>query len=604
MISQLENHLWHSTVFTCAVALLTLMLRRNRAALRHGLWMTASIKFLVPFSLLIGIGREVPWPNVPAIAEPRLAIVEQVSEPFALQTSPPATHSAPKPTSPVPAVLFGVWLCGFTAHSLVWFRRWRRIRVALRAASPAFLNLPARAMFGPTHLEPGVFGILKPVLLLPRGITERLTPAQFDAIIAHELCHVQRRDNLAAAIHMVVEALFWFHPLVWWIERRLVEERERACDEKVLQMAIDPQVYAEGIVSVCRLYLEAPLVCISGVTGANLRKRIEDIMTNRMTVRLSLAQQAVLAAGAIAALGLPVLAGIMSPAGIRAQSPLPQSPAAQLGPGRFPKFEVVSIKPCKPGVTNGGGPPGAGSSPGRLRTTCGILADTDNTGMIQVAYNRYAGGYLSSFRMIPIEGAPDWMHSERFDIDATSDGQPSILMMQGPMMQGVLENRFRLKIHRETRQGPVYELALGKGSPKLKPLAEGSCIPAAIGHPLPELTADQRRCTDIVNPRGSVEFEGGTLSMFAGLLGLALDRPVIDKTGIMGQFAIHLVFSPDDSATPGPAPDDRGAPTAARTPDAPGIFQAIQEQVGLKLVPARGPVDVLVIDHIERPSEN
>ena len=282
------------------------------------------------------------------------------------------------------------------------------------------------------------------------------------------------------------------------------------------------------------------------------------------------------------------------------------SQAQPLSPHGTPKFDVVSIKPCKPGVAEGGGPPvnGAGSSPGRLRIGCGILADTDNTGMIQVAYNRYAGGYLSSFRVIPIEGGPDWMHSERFDIDARSDGQPSLLMMQGPMMQAVLEDRFQLKIHRETRSGPVYELALSKGSPKLKPLPEGSCTPVALGRPLPELAADQRRCRNLVNPRGAVEFEGGTLSMFVGLLGMILDRPVIDKTGIPGSFAIHLVFSPDDFPAPRPATADPGAPAAVKTPDAPGIFQAIQEQLGLKLASAKGPVDVLVIDHIERPSGN
>jgi hypothetical protein len=221
---------------------------------------------------------------------------------------------------------------------------------------------------------------------------------------------------------------------------------------------------------------------------ANLRKRIEGIMTNRIAVRLSLAKQAVLAAGGITALGLLIAAGIMSTARIQAQYPSPQS-----APGPFPKFEVVSIKPCKPGVTKGGGPGGspvykAASSPGRLRIGCEILADIDNACMIQVAYNRYAGGYLSSFRMIPIEGGPDWMHSEKFDIDARSDCQPSILMMQGPMMQAVLEDRFQLKIHRETRQGPVYELAPGKGSPKLKRFQEGSCTPVALGRPLPEPT--------------------------------------------------------------------------------------------------------------------
>jgi uncharacterized protein (TIGR03435 family) len=108
----------------------------------------------------------------------------------------------------------------------------------------------------------------------------------------------------------------------------------------------------------------------------------------------------------------------------------------------------------------------------------------------------------------------------------------------------------------------------------------------------------------MVNPRGSVDIEGGTLSALAGLLGMALDRPVIDKTGITNQFEIHLLFSPDDSSAPRRATADLDAPAAVRAPDAPGIFQAIQEQLGLKLVPAKGPVDVLVIDHIERPSEN
>ena len=305
-------------------------------------------------------------------------------------------------------------------------------------------------------------------------------------------------------------------------------------------------------------------------------------MTKRIAVRLSLAKTAALTVAGIAALGLPIVVGIRSTAA-RAQSASPQSAA-----GPFPKFEVVSIKSCKPGTA--GGREGRTSSPGRLSIGCGILADTDNTGMIQVAYNRYAGGYLNSYRVIPIEGGPDWIRSERFEIDAQSDGQPSILMMEGPMMQTILEDRFELKIHRETRQGPVYELALAEGPPKLKPLQDGNCTPVVIGRPLPVLPSGQHLCRNMVSldsPR-AVEIEGGTLSSFAGLLGMALDRPVIDKTGITSYFEIHLVFSPDGAAAP----------------DAPGISQAIQEQLGLRLVPAKGPVHVLVIDHIERPSEN
>jgi uncharacterized protein (TIGR03435 family) len=272
--------------------------------------------------------------------------------------------------------------------------------------------------------------------------------------------------------------------------------------------------------------------------------------------------------------------------------------AQPVSPLVTPKFDVVSIKPCKSGDRRGGD-----SSPGRLSIGCALLADTDNTGLIQQAYNRYAAGHLTSFGVIPIEGGPDWIHSETFEIDAKSDGHPSIQMMLGPMMQAILQDRFKLRIHRETRQGPVYELALGKGSPKLKPLQDGSCTPPLVGHPLPALAPGQRLCRNAVSPR-SVDFEGGTLSMFAGLLGLILDRPVIDKTGITNYFEIRLKFSPDDSAASRLATADPGSPAAVSSPDAPGIFQAIQEQLGLRLVPAKGPVNVLLIDHIERPSEN
>ena len=225
-----------------------------------------------------------------------------------------------------------------------------------------------------------------------------------------------------------------------------------------------------------------------------------------------------------------------------------------------PKFDVVSIKTCKPGVTKPGG-----SSPGRLHISCGVLANTDNTGLIQVGYNRYASGRLTSYAVIPIEGGPDWIHSETYEIDAKSDGQPSFQMMEGPMMQAILEDRFKLRIHRETRQGPVYELVLGKGSPKLKQFPDGSCIPVVLGRSLPPLSPGQHYCN---------------------------------------YFEIHLVFSPNDSEATRPVAANPGVSAEVRAPEAPGIFQAIQEQLGLKLVPSKGPVDVLVIDHIERPSEN
>ena len=140
----------------------------------------------------------------------------------------------------------------------------------MRESSALDMDAPIPVRGSRSRFEPGVFGILRPVLLLPEGLEDRVSPAQFQAIMAHELCHVERRDNLTAALHMLVQAIFWFHPLVWWIRTRLVEERERACDDDVLTVVSDARVYAEGILNVCKFYLESPLVCVSGVTGSGL----------------------------------------------------------------------------------------------------------------------------------------------------------------------------------------------------------------------------------------------------------------------------------------------------------------------------------------------
>jgi hypothetical protein len=168
----------------------------------------------------------------------------------------------------------------FLVVTFSWWRRWWGIRAAMRAGSPLDLAVDVPVLSSPAMLEPGVFGIFRPVLLLPEGITDRLAPAHLEAILAHELCHVRRRDNLAAAIHMAVEAIFWFHPLVWWLGARLVEERERACDEEVLRLGGQPEVYAESILKTCQFYLESPLVCMSGISGSDLKKRIVRIMTH------------------------------------------------------------------------------------------------------------------------------------------------------------------------------------------------------------------------------------------------------------------------------------------------------------------------------------
>jgi beta-lactamase regulating signal transducer with metallopeptidase domain len=285
--------------------------------------------------MLVAMGSLIRWQTAPKMKPSSLsAVMSEVSQPFAA----PAVSSAllavaPPAANPLPAVPLGIWACGFLGIACSWWIRWRRIRATVRSGSPVHLKLPVRAMSSPTLLEPGVFGVFQPVLMLPEGIFERLAVAQVEAVIAHELCHVRHRDNLIAAIHMFVETVFWFHPLVWWIGKRMVEDRERACDEEVLRLGSEPRVYAEGILGICKLYVESPLACVSGVTGADLKKRIEAIMKNRAVVKLDFTRKAALAIAGIAALALPIAVGIVNAPSVRAQS----------SAGQKRTFDVASV---------------------------------------------------------------------------------------------------------------------------------------------------------------------------------------------------------------------------------------------------------------------
>ena len=183
--------------------------------------------------------------------------------------------------------LLGIWTCGFVAIVAFRIRLSRQLwDVALTSRRVELLDMevPARLQVGLADglLEPGVIGWLNPVLLLPADIERHLSRPEIEAIVAHELCHVRRFDNMTAAIHMVAEAIFWFHPLVWWLGARLVDERERACDEHVLRSVGAPGPYAQGILNVCKRYVASPLASVSGVGSANVRQRIEAILANRI----------------------------------------------------------------------------------------------------------------------------------------------------------------------------------------------------------------------------------------------------------------------------------------------------------------------------------
>jgi bla regulator protein blaR1 len=577
MIPELTNHLWQSTLFALAAALLGLAFRKNRARVRYGLWLAASIKFLLPFALLMGLGNSV-WSSLAArkialavVAPPVVSVaIEKVSEPFSSSviSAPAASHAA----NWLPLALFAIWACGFCSVAFMRFRGWLRIRSAVRASEPIDIAVPVALRASSELLEPGVVGFFRPTLLLPDGILENLSPPQLGAVIAHELAHIRRRDNLTAAIQMLVEALFWFYPVVWWIGARLVEERERACDESVLNLGNESQDYAEAILNVCKLYVESPLVCVSGVTGASLKKRIHRILADTVGRDLTVGKKIALAAAAAFALTLPVAVGILDAPQARAQSADTTAAA----------FEVASVKPDENAAHYRGE---------------NIDIDEDNdfytgTGLTPRYLIEYAYGLTSNDQL---SGGPSWVNSDKFVINAKSD-DTLVAKWKGNRklkeanlraeMRSLLEERFQLKVSHQTKELPVFELVVAKGGPKFAASPDTNDNHHNDGHNQGDV-----EILDIKNePISDFVQELSRQPELAGHL-------VIDKTGLTDSYSFAWKWTRQRNSAQAVADGDS-------TSAPPSIWTALQEQLGLKLESAKAPVDCIVIDQIEHPTPN
>jgi uncharacterized protein (TIGR03435 family) len=276
-----------------------------------------------------------------------------------------------------------------------------------------------------------------------------------------------------------------------------------------------------------------------------------------------------------------VLTGFMLPQ-TRAQAPAARA-----------EFEVASIKPNTSGNNLIMVRPPVG---GRFTATNARLKM-----LIGLAYK------VQNFE---ISGGPAWIDTEGYDVTAKAADSTIGIDQLRPMLQTLLEDRFKLAVHRETKEVPVYALLAGKNGPKLPEAKESGCVPFEPNKPPPPPAPGQFPPTPCGGFfMGPNHLEGGKVGMtqLAGALSNILGRPVIDKTGFTGTFDVKLDFSPEGTAFGGrggfgPPP---GGPGDAPNADAPpSIFTVIQEQLGLKLESQKGPGEVLVVDHAEKPSEN
>ena len=580
------DHLWQSTLFAAAIWIVATALRRNGAALRYRLWMAASLKFLVPFGALISVGARFAWHSAPAATTAWPLMVEEVFSPQATVAATPAGGDAALSHAAafVPAALMAVWAAGSAVVLFAWWRQWRAVRAALARATSADPSTPAvdgiAVLSSPDRVEPGLVGVWRPVLLLPSGLCEHIPPDGLNAILAHERCHLRRRDNLTAALHMAVEAIFWFHPAVWWIETRLVEERERACDEAVLSSGAAPHAYAEAILTVCRYYVESPTIAAAGVTGANLERRIESIVSNERARPLGRFMTATIAVLAVCVTAAPVALGAMV-----ASRPAAQAPAVPSGPL---SFQAASIKPNKSlqGDRASGFQPG-----GRF-----VARNMALRNLIAIAY-----GEPAPLPLVRVLGGPDWLDSDRYDIEAKSDAnfpetaaQPGFSSSGEQMLRTLLVERFKLAAHTESREMAVYALVPARAD---RPRPSGLVASTGADCTMPPVLAGAGLppCGLAFVPDadpGVRHYRARNVTMeqlarsFSAFIGTGIDRVIVDRTRLDKGFSFDLRFAP---------------PAAGGSPDIGiSIFTAFQEQLGLRLEPTRAPVNIVVIDHAER----
>ena len=339
---------------------------------------------------------------------------------------------------------------------------------------------------------------------------------------------------------------------------RLVEERERACDEDVVRLGCSPDVYAEGILKICKLYLASPLTCASGISGADLSRRIEIIMGSPLK-GLSVGKKLLLGVLGVLALIAPITVGLLSAPAGRAQQ---QSDATK------PRFQFADVHPSARAMN-------PTMSGGILRGDRYEIRRATMLNLIRTAWNVDADNVL---------GGPPWLDSDRFDIVAKAPpGTPQDTLKK--MLQALLSDRFGLVARIETKPVKAYALTVGKRGRQMK-VSDGTGTPGFQMQPGDAGTArytalSSRHVTMIAFAR-----------VLRQLVPAYFSNPVVDQTGLDGFWDFDLKFTP------------LGLLNSAGA-DGISIYDAVDKQLGLKLELKTVAMPVIVVDRVnEKPTDN
>jgi uncharacterized protein (TIGR03435 family) len=578
-----------------------LMARRASAAARHLLW-TLAVAGLLGLPLFVAVAPG--WARFEVSAPAGTTFAESVAPVarFAADVMPSAATSEPEPGPAAPSAARGGWLdmaarlyvLGVAVLLLrLAAQRWSIARITRRAtavtdtgwtrlvedgASRLAVHRQVSVRRGLDHTMPMAVGIRRPSILVPAEADD--WPAdRRQAIVLHELAHVARHDCLIQTLAAIACAIYWVHPGVWWVARRLRVERELACDDRVLSAGAPAHDYAGHLLEIAYALNSdvAPALAVTMAAPRQLEGRLHALLDDQQP-RTPPRLRSRIAAGTAMAIIVVTFAGVTIDGSRPNAIGDAGGPLLAIQDAPRLAFEVASVKPNKSDETGG-----------FIQRMRGGTFNVGNQTLLQLI--RFAYG-IQGFQLV---GAPDWFRTARFDIAAktsaeippSAPGQPS---PEAFMLRALLEDRFRLATHRETRQIPIYALVIARSDGRLGPQIRrpandycGQRAKEAEKAPPPPMGIGP-----VCGIRGnSQQLTAGSFAIggFTNFLSSETDRVVIDRTGLTGVWDFELKWSPPNA----PSPDA----------DRPSIFTALEEQLGLRLEPTTGPVEVLVIDRVE-----
>jgi uncharacterized protein (TIGR03435 family) len=612
-----------STVVFGAALGANLLLRRRSADVRR-LTLTVSLVAIVAAAAIAPLRPDwtvLPLPRSSAAVATAFEAPAPVIVP--LPTTVPTTSIAPSPLNHAiesrVALIPVMWAIGAALILLrfaIGLSHLRRLRLSSFPLTGH--QLPRRITLLGSHAiaAPITWGILRPVILVPERF-EQLPPESRSHVLRHELAHIQGSDFLFRALAEIVSAALWFQPLAWIVRRQLREEQELASDNRVLTTGGKSSSYAKLLLDWDEsLATNHALVAVGMAHESCLGRRLHAILDQSHRRNTVSRAAAIVASTTALAAALPLAAFHTAQAPVPLRLPKPTVPAAApvqpiAGPALVtiaaaddrpqpPKtttppriddskilFEVATVKHGPPrdfsAAVRGG--PGSGD-PTRY-----TIENYPMSSLLVVAYN------IASYQI----SGPSWLDEERFTVDAKVP-EGATKEQLSLMVRNLIIERFHIATHTEKRDLPGFALTVGKGGPKLTASA-GEDVPDPNAPPFkwgskdqdgyPNLPPGRSYAMSVSYGKARWRFADSSMDRLAHMLAEQIHQPILDATGLPGKYDFTFFWS--YTAMRPDAPPDSG----------PTVYAAVQEQLGLKLESRKIPVDMLVIDHIEKtPPEN